>query len=146
MTQFGFVSAYDEKTRMATIEYMRPDACDKCSACGTAAQKGAIILRADCAVGNWVRIELPEKKFLQAAVLAYGVPLVCFLAGLMLGQWITGSELGGIGGALVGLAVSLGMLRMNEKRIKGRPEWSSRVTEVYTEKPTVEAIGCGGMG
>ena len=34
MIKFGQVKAYNPKTCMATIAYVRPDACAKCNACG----------------------------------------------------------------------------------------------------------------
>ena len=84
MIKFGQVVAYQPETRTATIEFSRPEACEKCGACGTASHKGSIVLKANCAVGNWVRLELPDNRFLQAAGLAYGIPLLSFLGGLLL--------------------------------------------------------------
>ena len=144
MTKFGQVVAYDSTTRNATVEYGRPEACEKCGACGGSARKESVVLQADCAVGDWVRIELPEHRFLQAAALAYGVPLAAFLAGLVLGQRLTGSDGGAAIGALLGLAVSIGILRLTERRIQNRRDWSAHITAVYPDKPTQEAIGCGG--
>jgi sigma-E factor negative regulatory protein RseC len=144
MTKFGRVTAYDGDKRTATIEFVRPSACEKCGACGPGAHKGSIVVQADCGVGDWVRLEFPEKRLLQAAVLAYGFPLLGFLGGLLLGLTLSGSDLGGALGACLGLMLALGLLRLGEKRIRSREDWAVRITGVYAENPSQEAIGCHG--
>lgn len=145
MTKFGQVKAYDTEKGVATIAYVRPDACAKCGACGSLSQTGTIELKADCKVGDWVRVELPEGRFMQATAVAYVVPLLGLLAGLGLG-WLLGGGSDGASmlGAGLGLGLALAALRLNELRIKGKPEWTPRVTEVFAERPTVEDIGCNG--
>lgn len=145
MIKFGRVNDFDPRTGMATITYVRPDACAKCGACGSLNQSGEIRLKADCAVGNWVRVELPDGRFLHATALAYVVPLVGFLLGLWLGYSLSGGqELWALGGSLLGLGICTALLRVVEKRIAGRAEWTPRVTAVYDQKPEIDDIGCGG--
>ena len=108
MTKFGQVSAFDASTGMATIVYARPDACEKCGACGTKTHQGSISLKADCVQGDWVRVELPDGQFLKATSIAYLVPLCGFVLGLMLGYFLSGkNELIAFLGAMGGLALSL---------------------------------------
>lgn len=147
MIKFGQVTAYNEKTGVATITYIRPEACAKCGGCGALTQTGSIELKADCKVGNWVRVSLPDGRFMSATALAYVVPLIGFLAGLFTGWYASGAnELWALGGSFIGLGVCLAGLKLNEKRIAGRPEWTPRVTAVYTERPdSLDAIGCSGM-
>ena len=45
----------------------------------------SIRLKADCAVGDWVKVELPDGQFVSATAIAYALPLACFLMGLFLG-------------------------------------------------------------
>ena len=145
MIKFGQVTAYDEKTRIATIAYIRPEACAKCGGCGGMSQTGTIDLKCDCEVGNWVKVALPDSRFMTATLVAYIIPLICFLVGMFAGYRISdGSELWALGGSLIGLAVSLLVLRINEKRIAGKPEWTPHVEQVYTEKPDMDAFGCAG--
>ncbi len=145
MTKFGQVISYDEQTGMATIEYARPDACGHCGGCAAASHRGTITLPADCAPGQWVRVELPESRFLQAIALAYLLPLVLFLAGLGLGFLLGG---GGDGWTLLGGAAGLGLslltLRLSNRRIAGRQDWTPHVAAVYEQKPSMEEIGCDG--
>ncbi len=145
MIKFGQVQAYNEKTGVATIEYIRPDACAKCGACQSLNQTGAIELKCDCQAGDWVKIVLPDSHFIGAMGMAYGLPLVLFLGGLALGYTLSGQSEGwALTGSFIGLAVSLLTLKLNEKRIKGKPEWTPRVDEVYKERPSTADIGCDG--
>lgn len=146
MIKFGQVTAFDEHSGMATIAYTRPDACAKCGACGFLNQTGTIQLKADCRVGNWVKVVLPDSRFMTATAVAYVVPLVCFLLGMAAGYFLSDhSDLWTALGALLGLGVALAGMRLNEKRIAGKPEWTPHVAEVYTQKPEMDDIGCGGM-
>lgn len=145
MMKFGQVMAYDEATGEATIVYTRPDACAKCGACGGGGKSRSIRLKADCAVGDWVKVELPDGRFVRATAIAYALPLACFLAGLFLGYGLSGGEeLWALLGSAVGLSLSAIALRLAELRLGHRPEWTPRVCAVYHDKPEIEDIGCGG--
>ena len=147
MVKFGQVTAYNEKTGVATITYIRPEACAKCGACGGLSQTSSIDLKAECEVGNWVKVVLPDSRFMKATLVAYIIPLIGFLAGLFAGNALFGgNELWALGGSLIGLAVCLLGMKLNEKRIAGKPEWTPHVAQVYTERPAgLDAIGCSGM-
>lgn len=145
MIKFGQVQAYDKTTGEATIVYMRPDACAKCGACGGGGKSRSIRLKADCAVGDWVKVELPDGRFLGATAIAYALPLACFLAGLFLGYALSGGmELWALLGSAIGLSLSAIALRLAELRLRQRPEWTPRVCAVYHDKPDIDDIGCGG--
>ena len=143
MTKFGRVMMVHPETGMATIVFARPEACEKCGGCGTASHQGTICLKADCAQGNWVRIELPKARFLQVAAMAYLLPLTGLLLGLALGY--VGGKTDGwtLAGGALGLGLTILTIRLNERRIAGRPEWRPHVIEVYAQKPSLEEIGCG---
>jgi positive regulator of sigma E activity len=144
MIKFGQVTAYNEITRMATISYIRPDACEKCGGCNAMSQNSSITLKADCKEGDWVRVELPDHRFLSATAMAYVIPLILFVAGLLAGNAISGgSELWAVLGALIGLGSGLGCMKLCDTIISGRPEWMPHVAEVYDHKPDTGILGCG---
>ena len=146
MTKFGQVYEFDAATGMATVHFERPEACAKCGACGSGSQKGTITIKAQqCAAGDWVRVELPEGRFLSATAIAYVVPLIAFLVGIGLG-WLlgNGNDLAMLAGALAGIAVSIGILYIVNRRISGKPEWTPRITEVFQTAPDMSQIGCTG--
>ena len=143
MTKFGQVTDFQSATGMATIVFDRPDACAKCGACGAGTQSGSIILKAQCNVGDWVRVEMPEGRFLTATAITYVVPLVGLLLGLGLGWFASnGSDGFTLLGAMVGLGISAVILYLVDRRVSQKPEWTPRITEVFSDRPTGEDIGC----
>lgn len=145
MIKYGQVQAFNQQTGVATIAYVRPDACAKCGGCASMNQTNTIDLKCECAVGDWVRIVLPDAHFMGAMGLAYGLPLILFLGGLAAGYLLSGhSEGWAITGSFIGLGVSLVMLKLNEKRISGKPEWTPRVDGVYKDRPLMDDVGCSG--
>lgn len=147
MIKFGQVINYDPETQTATVQYARPEACEKCGACsGGKTHEGQISLKAECKAGDWVKVELPDGRFLHATAIAYLFPLALFFIGLLAGYALSGqNELVALLCSMVTLGISLGILKLNERRIAGKPEWTPRVTQVYGEKPEMEDIGCGGQ-
>ena len=145
MIKFGQAVEVQPDKGTATIRFSRPEACSKCGACGSLSQTGTITLQADCKVGEWVRVEMPEGRFLEATAITYVIPLVGLIAGIAAGWLLSGGNDGlTLVGALAGLALSAGVLFLIDKRISGRPEWTRRVTAVYDSLPTEEEIGCHG--
>ncbi len=147
MIKFGQVSAYNEKTGVATITYIRPEACARCGGCSGLSQNGSIDLKADCKAGDWVKVVLPDGRFMTATLIAYIIPLIGLLVGLFIGNAVSGgNELVALCGSLIGVGVCLIGLKWNEKRIAGKPEWTPHVAQVYSERPdSLDAIGCSGM-
>lgn len=145
MTKFGQVIHYDPETQTATVQYARPEACEKCGACsGGRTREGQITLKAECKAGDWVKVELPDGKFLHATAIAYLFPLALFFIGLLAGYALSDqNELIALISSMATLGISLGILKLNERRIAGRPEWSPKVTQVYAAKPEIDDIGCG---
>ena len=102
------------------------------------AQTVATGLQHPCAVAF-----LPEGRFLEATAFAYVVPLVGLLLGIGLG-WLLGGGADGytVLGAVLGLGLSAVVLRVVDKRVSGRPEWTPHITAVYDEAPDLDSIGC----
>ncbi|MBE5815090.1 MAG: hypothetical protein E7320_07805 [Clostridiales bacterium] len=144
MIKFGQVTAYDQKTGIATIKYIRPDACEKCGGCQHMSQESTITLKGDCKEGDWVLVELPDHRFLGATAIAYVIPLVLFLAGLLLGNALSGgNELWALLGCVIGLGLGVAAVWGCDRFIKGRPEWTPRIAQVYDQKPDTGVLGCG---
>lgn len=70
----------------ATIKMTRTEACAKCRACVAGMKKEDMLIEAQnqCSakINDWVEVELQGNAFILAALVAYGLPLLCFLAGL----------------------------------------------------------------
>lgn len=144
MIKYGQVTDYNPKKHLATITYIRPDACEKCRGCGPMSRQDTISLKGSCKEGDWVRVELPDKNFLSATAMAYAIPLVLFLGGLFLGNALSGgNELWALGGSMIGLVLGMVAVWCCDRLIKGRPEWTPRITEIYDHKPDIGPMGCG---
>lgn len=143
MVKFGTVTAYDSETQTATIAYVRPDACAKCGACGSLNKQGTIRLQCEAEVGNWVRITMPDQHFLGGAAVAYLIPLVFLIAGLLLASKLSGgNELIAMCGGLFGVLIALCIVWLCNRSIKEKSDWMPKVDRVYTEKPDIDDIGC----
>ena len=144
MTKYGQVIAYNNETGIATIRYARPEACEHCGACGQGGREETIDLPAQCQEGNWVRVELPDSKFLTASLFAYVVPLVLFLGGFFLGNALTGSEGLTVLFGLIGLALGCVAVYFINKAISRREDWRPHVSAVYDSCPEQAQMGCNG--
>lgn len=144
MIKFGQVKERNDAKGLVTIRFERPEACGKCNACGTGSQKGEVTLPSDCQVGAWVRVEMPEGRFVQATALVYILPLAGLLLGLF-GGWKlgAGSDLWTVLGALAGLVIALSSLYLVDRQLSKKPEWMPKITAVYDDKPDIGDIGCG---
>ncbi len=142
MTQFGIVT--QSGNGRSTLTFSRPEACEKCGACGGTKHKHTLEIDGEYPVGHWLRVEMPEGRFLQASALAYALPLAALMIGLLAGYFLPGrSEAGGIIGALLGLGLSLCALRLWGRRMAQDKGWQPTVTGEYADKPSQADIGCG---
>lgn len=86
MRQFGIVQRVHGK--FVDVLVSRPAACKSCGACQLMENRPhTVTVRNDAAaeVGDTVALELPGQDLVHAVLLAYGVPLAMFLAGLGVG-------------------------------------------------------------
>lgn len=144
MFKLGQITDKNEKSGMVTVRFERPEACGNCHACGYGSKSSEIAIASDHNVGDWVRVEFPENRFLQATALVYVIPLAGLLLGLALGWFLSdGNDLVTILSAALGLGVSFAALYGVDKSISKKPGWSPRITGVYADKPTGEEPGCG---
>ena len=144
MIKFGQITDKNEISGMITVQFSRPEACGNCHACGYGSKNSEITLPSDHNIGEWVRIELPENRFVQATTLVYIIPLAGLLLGMLLGWLLSaGSDLITVLGAMVGLLVSFVTLYLVDKHIAKKPEWSPIITAVYPDKPADTDLQCG---
>lgn len=100
MEQLGYVIEIDGA--MATVQFKRSKMCANCGACimiGESDAKVTLKNTLHAEIGDRVRVQLHAKRFLQANLLAYGIPLLTMLLGIALGIQINDTM-----GAILGLA------------------------------------------
>lgn len=140
MRQPGEVTAV--KNGMMEVTFCRPEACASCKACEGGKREHKILVRGDGKVGDIAVVEMPDRIVVRASLIAYGIPLIGLLGGMILGNALSGGkEFMAPAGAALGLAAGLAALKITEKRRAGRDEWSPRVVEILEKgKDSADAV------
>lgn len=90
MAEKGLVT--ELKGENAVVVMVRTEACAKCRACISGMSEKEMIIEAENVCGanvdDWVELELQENGFYNAVLIMYGIPLLAFLAGLLLGYFV----------------------------------------------------------
>lgn len=135
ITETGRVVAVDGD--QAWVQTVRTSACQSCSAraaCGQRALARVTGGRANqirvansvgARVGDEVVLGIDEQSLLRASLWVYGLPLISMVLGSIAGyQWMGGTDLSAILGALLGLAGGFFLVR----------RWQARDGERYQPK------------
>jgi len=122
------------------VLFERPEACQKCGACGGGRHGHRIALAdptGEAADGDRVTVELPESRVVSASALAYLIPLAGLLAGLILGAQQTERVASGMSSdlftalcALAGLVLSFPFLVIADRAIRGKARWTPQIVAV----------------
>lgn len=85
------------KGDLLTVRIVRREACGECRACLSGMMENDMDIEAknlcDAEVGDWVELELQENAFMNAVLILYGIPLIGFFAGILLGYFVVGPVL-----------------------------------------------------
>ena len=133
MVEEGIVTQTSGKTAIVLVD--RKSACGQCHARGycqmTEADKLEVSARNEIGAteGQEVIIEIPDEAGLAASSLAYLVPTVLFIAGVILGRAVSGSALAGVLFGFAGIALGLAFASVVWKRL-----WQDR------SRPTITSI------
>ena len=131
MLETGTVVALDGE--YAQIEFIRSPQCKHCGACMSAGEPIMHIRVQNTLglhVGDVAGIKLPEKSFMEAAMLMYVLPLLALIAALLIASQLTSSDIVmmvvGLGSALI---VFL-LLRLCEPIFKRSKRFSPRMVKI----------------
>ena len=130
MERLGEVTKVDGK--WLEITFCRPSDCEKCHACMGGDKMTTLRLAGTANVGDKALVELPDSTITQASLLAYGLPLIGLIAGMLLGDKLIPLEtsLDALIGALIGLALPLAWLLMSEKKRRTNPRWTPQIKRI----------------
>ena len=130
MERLGEVTKVDGK--WLEITFCRPSDCDKCHACIGGSKTAVLRLEGKANVGDKALVEMPDSVVTQASLLAYMPPLFGLLIGMIAGDQLIPLEnsLGGVIGAVVGLALPLGWLFLTEKKRRQDPKWTPHIIRI----------------
>jgi len=128
MTEQGTVVEVPGPGR-AVVVFRRSPACGKCRFCAVEGKDMLAEVEDPLGVapGQRVQVALPSGAFLRASILAYLVPTLTFLMGVLGGYVLTGSEWRGLGMGVVALALGLLPAR---RAARGPGRFTPRITAV----------------
>ncbi len=119
------------KGNMLEITFCRPEACAACKACEGGKREHVLWVQGEGRVGDIAVVEMPDTMVTKASAVAYGMPLLCLLAGLLAGSLLSGGQDLGAGiGAAAGVAAGMILLKVTEKRRSGKKEWKPQLVEL----------------
>lgn len=101
-------------------EIVRTEACQQCRACqfGQREQMYVELPEGAFAPGDAVELELSEKRFALASLIAYALPVALLFAGLGVAAALGLSEGWQAGSAVAGLAIGLAVIRILEPKLR----------------------------
>lgn len=134
MERIGEVTAV--RGEWLEVTFCRPADCEKCNACHGGQKQTVLRLKGQAAVGDMAVVEMPTATFMRASALAYAMPLLCLMAGLLLGSGLfpASADLAGCIGALAGLAVSALALKLTERRRRQDARWQPKLTQIIPKE------------
>jgi len=119
------------KGGMMQVTFCRPEACAACNACEGGKKEHSIWVRGEGRVGEIAVVDMPDRMVARASFVAYGMPLLTLLAGMIGGYLVTGGSDAGAGiGAAAGLAAGMTALAVTEKGRRGKEEWHPRLVDI----------------
>ncbi len=117
-------------------EIRRSDACGHCHACGMANSDRVLyeLPEGRYKEGDEVYIEAPISALRKATLWAYGLPLICLLAGLLLGTLVFSDEWAQAACAIISLALGYAFIKLTEKKRRASSAFECRATSAEQQK------------
>jgi len=128
------------KENRATVVFDRPDACANCNGClGKQCTHVDIEVKAD--VGDIVEVQMPDQSVLKASAIAYLLPVVLLVTGLLLGDALhaplgvsISKDLFTALAALLMLIIGLLLVRVIDRGLSGKDQWKPLVLSVHKKE------------
>jgi len=118
----------------AQIQFLRGKQCANCGACLTAGENEMEITLENslgAKVGDRVAVELSTKRVVQASLLAYAVPLVLLVGGVLLGSRI--ADWAGLTLGVAACGIGYLILRFVEMRNRKRHSFQPRMERILED-------------
>ena len=130
-----------KKGENAILKMQKHSACAGCGACSMADEKMNLNVEAfndaGSEVGDIVEVQLNAPDLLKAAFIAYSIPLIALIVGvvggiqlLQLMSYNGNIEVAGGAAGVFLMVVSYALIRMNEKKIKKSGKYSPVIVKV----------------
>ncbi|QOR35692.1 SoxR reducing system RseC family protein [Clostridium sp. 'deep sea'] len=143
MQRQGLVT--EVKNDLVSVQLLRHSACSNCGGCaiGKAESKTQIVTalnKANAKEGQYVELVMPKGTIANAALIAYGIPLVALLTGLLIGSALELTQLQTFGIGLIGLLGSFAFNRFFLERFRKSKNKYQVVAISIVDKENVEGV------
>jgi sigma-E factor negative regulatory protein RseC len=128
----GLVTAVKDGT--AQIHFLRGSACAHCGACLTVGESEMEVTLPNtlgAKQGDRVVVDLSPKRVMQASLLAYAVPLLLLIGGVLIGSRY--ADWAGLALGIAACGIGYLILRIVEKKSKKRNSFQPRMTRVLED-------------
>ena len=128
----GLVTSVTDGT--AQIRFLRGSACAHCGAClsiGDSEMEISLPNTLGAKEGDRVAVDLSPKRVVQASLIAYAVPLVLLIAGVIIGSRF--ADWMGLALGLVACGISYLILRFVEKKSAKSKSFQPRMTRILDD-------------
>ncbi|MDL2318707.1 SoxR reducing system RseC family protein [Eubacteriales bacterium OttesenSCG-928-A19] len=126
----------DRADGVLTVVFERPASCENCNGC-LSKQCTNVELPGEAEVGDSVDVALPDKNVVGASAIAYVIPLVMLIAGMLLGSALHGplgiewnQDLFAAAAAGVSLGIGLLIVHIIDRRLRKRADWQPHIVAV----------------
>lgn len=113
-------------------EVLREEACAHCHGCDLGRKERLLypLNGEDFHEGDEITLELSDRTLSKTSLLAYGLPLACLIAGLLLGSLLFSQEWTQALSAILMLGVGLAILAATEKKRKADRQYVCRMEKI----------------
>ena len=112
--------------------FERPEMCAQCGACmGHKPHEETVKIEGDAMVGDTVAVEMPDAKIVKVSLIAYIIPLIGLLLGLLIGQTLLNNDLWAAVIGLIGLAAGVLTARIFDRKLGAQKSWQPKLLSVY---------------
>jgi len=128
----GLVTAVKDGT--AQIHFLRGSACAHCGACLTVGESEMEVTLPNtlgAKQGDRVVVELSPKRVMQASLLAYAVPLLLLIGGVLIGSRY--ADWAGLALGIAACGIGYLILRIVEKKSAKKRSFQPRMTRVLED-------------
>ena len=116
---------------MLEVCFERPEMCAQCGACaGRKPHEETVKIAGQAEIGDTVNVEMPDAKIVKVSLIAYIIPLIGLLLGLLLGQAVLKTDLWAAVFGLAGLGTGILISRMFDRRLSKKKEWQPQLLSV----------------
>ena len=119
------------------ICFERPEMCAQCGACmGHKPHEETVQVKGSGEVGDIAAVEMPDAKIVKVSLIAYIIPLITLMIGLLIGQTLLKSDLWAALCGIAALALGLLAVRLFDRRLGRQKAWQPQLVAVSKPAPS----------